>query len=294
MPSRVRTLFKNVMGTFRHHFSSTLHPNPLSVVCQVWQRLEVWHWWVEVLHPLLFLRVSLLPLPLFPPSTLLVCLQTQNKMTELKSHCPYNKMKHVCIPGGFLITQRMLDMFKRPTDPPEYNYLYALPGTAFVGGYGASLAAGYSIEQVTEYRSFYLAPEKKYCIGCSVTLWLLLLLTLFIFKQFSQFTISPSHFFHFCPIISVQQFSWISPVKKFISAVINNPNDVFQVMCFDYSQLTITVIISMWTSLTYKRYLFMFYLRWCTWAQACAVSGPWQASLLRGLVVWETPLAWWE
>uniref|UniRef100_A0A7N6ACC4 proton-translocating NAD(P)(+) transhydrogenase n=1 Tax=Anabas testudineus TaxID=64144 RepID=A0A7N6ACC4_ANATE len=52
------------------------------------------------------------------------------------------------IPGGFLITQRMLDMFKRPTDPPEYNYLYMLPGAAFVGGYGASVAAGYSIEQM--------------------------------------------------------------------------------------------------------------------------------------------------
>uniref|UniRef100_A0A667YLT7 NAD(P) transhydrogenase, mitochondrial n=1 Tax=Myripristis murdjan TaxID=586833 RepID=A0A667YLT7_9TELE len=52
------------------------------------------------------------------------------------------------IAGGFLITQRMLDMFKRPTDPPEYNYLYALPGAVFVGGYGASLAAGYSIEQM--------------------------------------------------------------------------------------------------------------------------------------------------
>ncbi|KAI1889684.1 hypothetical protein AGOR_G00165490 [Albula goreensis] len=52
------------------------------------------------------------------------------------------------IAGGFLITQRMLDMFKRPTDPPEYNYLYALPGAVFVGGYGASLASGYSIEQM--------------------------------------------------------------------------------------------------------------------------------------------------
>uniref|UniRef100_A0A3Q1IWC5 NAD(P) transhydrogenase, mitochondrial n=1 Tax=Anabas testudineus TaxID=64144 RepID=A0A3Q1IWC5_ANATE len=52
------------------------------------------------------------------------------------------------IAGGFLITQRMLDMFKRPTDPPEYNYLYMLPGAAFVGGYGASVAAGYSIEQM--------------------------------------------------------------------------------------------------------------------------------------------------
>ncbi|XP_078134377.1 nicotinamide nucleotide transhydrogenase 2 [Sander vitreus] len=52
------------------------------------------------------------------------------------------------IAGGFLITQRMLDMFKRPTDPPEYNYLYMLPGAAFVGGYGASVAAGYNIEQM--------------------------------------------------------------------------------------------------------------------------------------------------
>ncbi|XP_051580477.1 NAD(P) transhydrogenase, mitochondrial [Myxocyprinus asiaticus] len=52
------------------------------------------------------------------------------------------------IAGGFLITQRMLDMFKRPTDPPEYNYLYAIPGLVFVGGYGASAASGYNIEQM--------------------------------------------------------------------------------------------------------------------------------------------------
>nr|XP_055030268.1 NAD(P) transhydrogenase, mitochondrial-like isoform X2 [Misgurnus anguillicaudatus]XP_055030269.1 NAD(P) transhydrogenase, mitochondrial-like isoform X2 [Misgurnus anguillicaudatus] len=52
------------------------------------------------------------------------------------------------IAGGFLITQRMLDMFKRPTDPPEYNYLYSIPGLVFVGGYGASLAGGYNIEQM--------------------------------------------------------------------------------------------------------------------------------------------------
>lgn len=42
----------------------------------------------------------------------------------------------------------MLDMFKRPTDPPEYNYLYLLPAGVFVGGYGAALQAGYNIEQV--------------------------------------------------------------------------------------------------------------------------------------------------
>ena len=55
--------------------------------------------------------------------------------------------------GGFLITQRMLDMFKRPTDPPEYNYLYMLPGAAFIGGYGASVYTGYHIEQVMSHIS---------------------------------------------------------------------------------------------------------------------------------------------
>ncbi|KAM9481471.1 LOW QUALITY PROTEIN: NAD(P) transhydrogenase, mitochondrial [Clarias gariepinus] len=44
------------------------------------------------------------------------------------------------IAGGFLITQR-----RHSTDPPEYNYLYAVPGAVFVGGYGAAHYAGYSI-----------------------------------------------------------------------------------------------------------------------------------------------------
>lgn len=45
--------------------------------------------------------------------------------------------------GGFLVTQRMLDMFKRPTDPPEYNYLYGIPASAFIGGYIWAAAQGY-------------------------------------------------------------------------------------------------------------------------------------------------------
>ncbi|RWS16102.1 NAD(P) transhydrogenase-like protein [Dinothrombium tinctorium] len=45
--------------------------------------------------------------------------------------------------GGFLVTQRMLDMFKRPTDPPEFNYLYVIPGAAFVGGYALTALSGY-------------------------------------------------------------------------------------------------------------------------------------------------------
>ncbi|CAL8321368.1 unnamed protein product [Lota lota] len=54
----------------------------------------------------------------------------------------------VNIAGGFLVTKKMLDMFKRPTDPPEYNYLYLLPTGVFVGGYGVALQAGYNIEQM--------------------------------------------------------------------------------------------------------------------------------------------------
>jgi len=46
--------------------------------------------------------------------------------------------------GGFVVTQRMLDMFKRPTDPPEYNMLYGIPGAAFLGLYGWGAANGYN------------------------------------------------------------------------------------------------------------------------------------------------------
>lgn len=45
--------------------------------------------------------------------------------------------------GGFLITQRMLDMFKRPGDPKEYNYLYTIPGAAFLGGYFSAHMQGF-------------------------------------------------------------------------------------------------------------------------------------------------------
>lgn len=38
--------------------------------------------------------------------------------------------------------QRMLDMFKRPTDPPEYNQLYAIPGLAMLATYAAGHFTG--------------------------------------------------------------------------------------------------------------------------------------------------------
>ena len=42
------------------------------------------------------------------------------------------------IGGGFTITQRMLDLFKRPDDPEEHNYLYALPLVALAASLVAS------------------------------------------------------------------------------------------------------------------------------------------------------------
>lgn len=64
----------------------------------------------------------------------------------------------VNVSGGFVITKRMLDMFKRklslhqtytqfltvtgPTDPPEYPWLYAIPGLIFGGGYIAAASTG--------------------------------------------------------------------------------------------------------------------------------------------------------
>lgn len=45
-------------------------------------------------------------------------------------------LSSINIGGGFVVTQRMLDMFKRPTDPPEYNYLLGIPALGVLGAYG--------------------------------------------------------------------------------------------------------------------------------------------------------------
>ena len=84
------------------------------------------------------------------------------------------------IMGGFLVTKRMLDMFKRPSkqvtrmilkklsvnwiassaDPPEYTYLYGVPASVFLGSYGWGAFMGYpEIHQMA-----YLASSLC-CIG---------------------------------------------------------------------------------------------------------------------------------
>ncbi|EME40814.1 hypothetical protein DOTSEDRAFT_74397 [Dothistroma septosporum NZE10] len=48
----------------------------------------------------------------------------------------------VNVSGGFVISKRMLDMFRRPTDPPEYPWLYAVPAAVFGGGFLVASATG--------------------------------------------------------------------------------------------------------------------------------------------------------
>ncbi|KAJ7109461.1 NAD(P) transhydrogenase beta subunit-domain-containing protein [Mycena epipterygia] len=48
----------------------------------------------------------------------------------------------VNVAGGFIITKRMLDMFKRNTDPPEYSWLYGVPAIVFAGGFLAAASTG--------------------------------------------------------------------------------------------------------------------------------------------------------
>ena len=51
-------------------------------------------------------------------------------------------------------------MFKRPTDPVEHNYLYAVPTAAMLGLYGAGYAAG-----IPEVASMTYLASSAACIG---------------------------------------------------------------------------------------------------------------------------------
>lgn len=51
-------------------------------------------------------------------------------------------LSFVNIVGGFIVTTKMLDMFKRPDDPPEFYHLYGIPAAATLGLYGAGAASG--------------------------------------------------------------------------------------------------------------------------------------------------------
>ena len=51
-------------------------------------------------------------------------------------------LSFINIVGGFLITGKMLDLFRRPEDPNDYFEFYALPAAVLVGGLGGSYLTG--------------------------------------------------------------------------------------------------------------------------------------------------------
>lgn len=55
----------------------------------------------------------------------------------------------VNLAGGTIVTKKMLDMFKRPTDPPEYNEYYVMPGVVASVGATALYATGLAPESLT-------------------------------------------------------------------------------------------------------------------------------------------------
>ena len=47
-------------------------------------------------------------------------------------------LSFINIAGGFLVSGKMLDLFRRPEDPKEYFEFYALPALVLLGGLGAA------------------------------------------------------------------------------------------------------------------------------------------------------------
>lgn len=47
-------------------------------------------------------------------------------------------LSFVNIVGGFLITGKMLDLFRRPQDPKDYFEFYAAPGGLLIAGLGGA------------------------------------------------------------------------------------------------------------------------------------------------------------
>lgn len=51
-------------------------------------------------------------------------------------------LSSINLAGGFIVTKKMLDMFRRPDDPPEYWHYYLIPSGAVCGTYALLTATG--------------------------------------------------------------------------------------------------------------------------------------------------------
>eukprot|EP01013_Petalomonas_cantuscygni_P004955 TRINITY_DN1541_c0_g1_i5.p1 TRINITY_DN1541_c0_g1~~TRINITY_DN1541_c0_g1_i5.p1 ORF type:complete len:1086 (-),score=123.67 TRINITY_DN1541_c0_g1_i5:1658-4915(-) len=74
--------------------------------------------------------------------------------------CGAVALASVNVVGGFRVTQRMLNMFRRPTDPPSYEHLWAIPGVAVA----AVLVAGHVCGVAHMYQLGYLLSS-VFCVA---------------------------------------------------------------------------------------------------------------------------------
>lgn len=56
--------------------------------------------------------------------------------------CALVGLSAINLAGGTIVTKKMLDMFRRADDPPEFNHYYLLPGATAVAGSGLLFAMG--------------------------------------------------------------------------------------------------------------------------------------------------------
>lgn len=58
-------------------------------------------------------------------------------------------LSFVNIAGGFLVSGKMLDLFRRPTDPKEFFEFYAIPTALMIAGVAGAAFAGGNLENVS-------------------------------------------------------------------------------------------------------------------------------------------------
>lgn len=58
-------------------------------------------------------------------------------------------LSFVNIAGGFLVSAKMLDLFRRPTDPKEFFGFYSIPVGVMIAGLGATAVNGGNLESVS-------------------------------------------------------------------------------------------------------------------------------------------------
>jgi len=65
------------------------------------------------------------------------------------------------IAGGFVVTNKMLSLFRRPTDDPEYYQFFAIPGALMLAGYALLVAKG-----AVHASALVALASGVLCIGC--------------------------------------------------------------------------------------------------------------------------------